>query len=213
MLFYIPDSVTIVSNTKQHQCQQEERRLVLEEGCSTTKMLRANDSYERLLENPQSFKKIIFNDQYQLLYCYIPKVLHRSIVCRWTSIPLDGCSSLVGLLFNGARWFTAGYRSAFAAWFALKVFVKAICSGPHQVRQYRWHPTNHVHNSLNGFANAAILPVRVPLLLLLHSCYFVSCQSLASVCAHDAAWLSILLENIPFRPFAREQQPQCRCSL
>ncbi|XP_043189207.1 carbohydrate sulfotransferase 14-like isoform X1 [Amphibalanus amphitrite] len=64
------DSPEYLSSTK----QQEERQLIMEEGCDTTKTMRSKDSFEQLLSNTQLLRNIIVNDEHRLMYCYIPKV-------------------------------------------------------------------------------------------------------------------------------------------
>ena len=115
---FVPDASAILSSTKQ---QQGERRLIQEEGCTTTKILRSNHSYEQILGSTKSLRMIIVNDQYQLLYCYIPKVLllkHR----RWKSTPPYGFDSLINVMLKCALKSAVGYRNAYNAWFARKVF-------------------------------------------------------------------------------------------
>ena len=58
------------------------RREALEAACRATRSLRPSNTLEDLLRHPVLLSKMIYDDDYRLIYCYVPKVrgLVRSLV-------------------------------------------------------------------------------------------------------------------------------------
>ena len=69
---------------------QLRRHLALKAACDATKSLRPNGTLDYLLDHPVQFRTFIYDDDYKLIYCFIPKVMNviifltfvHSRICR-----------------------------------------------------------------------------------------------------------------------------------
>ena len=53
---------------------QKQRHYRLHQACEVTKKLRSNDTLDYLVAHPNVLSKMIYNDEYKLIYCYTAKV-------------------------------------------------------------------------------------------------------------------------------------------
>lgn len=70
----------------------------LREACRTTASLRGEESLDYLLRHPLTLRNFIYNDEHQLIYCYVPKasriVSYRIVLYRFVSLRVPALSGL-----------------------------------------------------------------------------------------------------------------------